>query len=135
MAESTKTLRAAFGETDAAGIVYYPNYLRWFDQASHDLFGRLGYSSGDLLRQGVTMAVIEVHARYHAALAFEDEITITSRVSEVRIRALRIEHTVRRGDQVVCEGYEVRMWVRVSAEDGRLQPDSIPDDLRAALAS
>lgn len=134
MPEHTRSLRVSFGETDAAAIVYYPNYLRWFDQGTHDLFRELGYSSSRLLRQGITIAVIEAHARFHASLLFEDEVTLTSRIVEVRNRAFRVDHAVRRGETLVCEGYEVRMWVRLDSVGGGVRPEALPDDVRAAIA-
>ncbi|GAC1323651.1 MAG: tol-pal system-associated acyl-CoA thioesterase [Chloroflexota bacterium] len=133
MPQHSRTLRVSFGETDAAGIMYYPNYLRWFDQGTHDLFGSLGYSSRTLLEDGIAIAVIDVHARYLTSLRLDDEVTVTSRIAEVRTRAFRVEHQIRRGNQLVCEGHEVRMWVRIADPSGRVQPENLPDDIRLAL--
>lgn len=125
--------RVEWGETDAAAIVYYPNYFRWFDRATHDLFAALGYPISALLRRGNATPLVDAGARFRCALAYGDEVSIESRVTEVHARTFRIEHTVRRGESVVCEGYEVRIWVRLE-RDGSLVGECIPDDLRAALS-
>lgn len=124
--------RVEWGETDAAAIVYYPNYFRWFDRGTHDLFAEIGYPISALLRQGNATPLVDAGARFRSALAFGDEVSIESRVTEVQTRTFRIEHTVRRGERVVCEGYEVRIWVRL-ANDGSLVGERIPDDLRTVL--
>jgi acyl-CoA thioester hydrolase len=122
-----------WGETDAAGIVFYPNYFRWFDQASHDLLGHLGYPVSRMIEQGYAVPIIEARGRFLASLAYDDDLLITTRVAEVRTRAFRLDHTVTRSSEVVCEGYEVRIWVRLGQE--RLEPERIPDELRALLTS
>jgi YbgC/YbaW family acyl-CoA thioester hydrolase len=124
--------RVEWGETDAAAIVYYPNYFRWFDRATHDLFAEMGYPISTLLRGGNATPLVDVSARFRSALAYGDEVSIDSRISEVRARTFRIEHTVWRGENVVCEGHEVRIWVRLGP-DGSLVGERIPDELRAVL--
>jgi len=133
MTGRSKSHRVQWGETDAAAIVFYPNYFRWFDQATHDLLRDLGCSVAAILERGFVVPIVEAKGRFLAALAYEDELAIASRVAEVRTRAFRIEHSVTRVDEVVCEGYEVRMWVHLGP-DGRFVPEPIPQDLKALLS-
>jgi acyl-CoA thioester hydrolase len=122
-----------WGETDAAGIVFYPNYFRWFDEATHELFRQLGSPIASMLAEGYAVPIIEAQGRFLAALLYEDELTLESRVTDVRTRAFRVDHTIRRGEQVVGEGYEIRMWVRLGGQERDLQPEVLPDDLRRRL--
>lgn len=131
MTERIKPHRVQWGETDAAGIVFYPNYFRWFDQATHELLAQLGYPVTRMIEDGYAVPIIEARGRFLTSLAYDDDLLITTRVGEVRTRAFRLDHTVRRGPETVCEGYEVRMWVRL--EKGRLEPERVPDDLRDVL--
>lgn len=133
MVQRTKHHRVAWGETDAAGIVFYPNYFRWFDEATHDLIRELGYSVAMMLERGFAIPIVEAQGRFLGSLSYDDELSITSRIAEVRTRAFRVEHQVLRGEAIVCEGYEVRMWVRVSSEGGRLGPEPIPEELRTLV--
>lgn len=135
MVEHTKSHRVQWGETDAAAILFYPNYFRWFDQATHDLFRSIGYSVSDMHERGFTIPIVEARGRFVSALAYDDELQITSRVTEARTRAFRVEHRVTKEARLVCEGYEVRMWVRISPGSGRLEGHRIPDDLRARLGT
>jgi acyl-CoA thioester hydrolase len=133
MPESRKSHRVQFGETDAAGILFYPNYFRWFDEATHDLLRELGYPVGDMLQRGYGPIVIEAQARFLAPLSYGDELDIFSRVAEVRTRAFRVEHIVRRSKEAVCEGYEVRIWARLAGSDRGVEAEPLPDDLRALI--
>lgn len=132
MAQNRVAHRVEWGETDGAGIVFYPNYLRWFDQATHELFRSLDVSLQALLRdERAAPVVIEVNCRLLARVLYDDELEIQSRVAELRTRALRVAHEVHRGDQIVASGHEVRMWARLS-DDG-IEPLAIPDNVRALL--
>ena len=121
-----------WGETDAGAIVFYPNYFRWFDRGTHELLRELGCPISGILERGFIVPIVEAQGRFMAALAYEDELGITSQCAEVRTRAFRIEHRVTRGQQVVCEGYEVRIWAR--AVDAGLEALPIPDDVRRLLS-
>lgn len=121
-----------WGETDAAGIVFYPNYYRWFDRATHELFRAAGYSVPQMLAASRAIPLIETHARFVSALRYDDEIEIDSRVSDARTRTFRIDHRVSRASQLVAEGYEVRMWIRLEP-GGVLEAESIPESLRELM--
>lgn len=135
LAEFSKTHRVQWGETDAAGIVFYPNYFRWFDQATHDLFRALGYSVREMWERGFAIPLVESGSRFFGSLSYDDELRITSRVAEVRTRAFRVEHQLYRHDELVCEGFEVRMWVRIKADGSETEPQVIPAELRRLLAT
>jgi acyl-CoA thioester hydrolase len=132
MVEHRKTFRVPFGDTDAVGIVFYPNYYRWFDQATHDLFRAAGYPVVQMLADGYAIPLVETQAQYRASLAYDDDVTLVSRVGEIRARTFRVEHMVSRGDTPICQGYEERIWVRILPEGG-MAAEIIPDGVRALL--
>lgn len=134
MAENTKTFRVPFGDTDAVGIVFYPNYYRWFDQATHDLFRAVGYPIVQMLADGYAIPLVETQAQFRSPLAYDDEVTLVSRVSEIRARTFRVEHSVSRGDTPICQGYEERIWARMLPEGG-LAAEVIPEQIRALIDS
>jgi acyl-CoA thioester hydrolase len=133
MAERVKTFRVQWGDTDAAAIVFYPNYYRWFDAATHDLFRSLGYPVSRMLDDGFAVPLVEAQAQFRFPLRYDDEVTLLSRVVETRVRTFRVEHTVSRGEEVCCEGYEERIWVRVHA-GGIIEAEPIPDGVRALIS-
>ncbi len=134
MAPGAYRFRVPWGETDAAGIVFYPNYARWFDQATHEFFRELGYPMHDVHRRGYGLPARETTVRYRRSARYDDELLVTTVVEEVRIRGFRLGHTVLRGEELLAEGHEVRVWVRFQP-DGELDPEALPDDLRGLLTA
>lgn len=87
-----------------------------------------------MLEKGFVIPIIESHGRFHAAARYEDELVVTSHITEIRTRAFRVQHTISRGDMTLCDGYEIRMWVRVGTEQSGLQAEAIPAGLRDLLS-
>lgn len=124
--------RVTFGETDAGGVVYYPNYLRWFDRSTHELFRSLGVPLKELYEtRSIALPVVSVQADFRAALHYDEEIEITSQILELSQRSLKVGHKILRQGKEVASGSEVRGWVHV--RDGSFTAEAIPEDLRRKL--
>jgi len=127
--------RVRFGETDAAGIVFYPTFFAWFDVGTTGLLraalgGELNGAHG---RPRFPVPIVETGARFVAPLHFDEPIAIRSTVTELGTSSLRVEHVVLRGDVECARGFEVRVLIQ-SGEDGGIRAMPLPPDLRAALA-
>jgi acyl-CoA thioester hydrolase len=129
-------LPVEWGDTDAAGIVFYPNYFRWFDRAAHALLRANACAPDDLLRLGYVVPIIECGARFLAPVVYAEALTLESEVVELRTRAFRIRHRVLRGETTVAEGFEVRVWARAgTVSPAGLVLEPIPGDVRSRLES
>jgi YbgC/YbaW family acyl-CoA thioester hydrolase len=130
----TVTTRVRFGETDAAGIVFYPTFYAWFDVGTS---GLLRSALGDLLgadgRPRWPVPIVEASARFSAPLRFDDAIAIRSTITELGTSSLRVEHVVLRGEVEAARGFEVRVLVR-AGDDDRIVAAPLPPELRAGLA-
>ena len=58
--------RIAWGECDSAGIVFYPNFYRWFDQGSHELVRKAGHTVLSMRQQGHDILLVETGCTYRA---------------------------------------------------------------------
>ncbi len=76
MPESTTTLRVRYAETDRMGVVYYANYLVWFEVARADLLRTLGWSYRDMEDGGQVLPVIEAHCEYRRPARYDEEIEV-----------------------------------------------------------
>ena len=76
MPVSISTLRVRYAETDKMGVVYYANYLVWFEVGRADLLRSLGWSYRDMEQTGVSLPVIEAHCTYQRPARYDDEIEI-----------------------------------------------------------
>jgi YbgC/YbaW family acyl-CoA thioester hydrolase len=126
--------RVRFGETDAAGIVFYPTFFVWFDLGAT---GLLRAALGDLTaahgRPRWPVPIVECGATFVAPLYFDDAIAIRSTVVELGRSSFRIEHVVLRGDVEAARGFEVRVLIR-SGDPGKLAAEPMPSRVRDALA-
>jgi 4-hydroxybenzoyl-CoA thioesterase len=124
--------RVYFEDTDAGGIVYYVNYLKFMERARTELVRSLGFDQSVLQRENVIFVVHSVSARYHAPARLDDELDITAEVVELKRASLKFRQQVSRTDNtLLCEG-EVTVAC-VSAD--RYRPRMIPDALTQAFVA
>jgi YbgC/YbaW family acyl-CoA thioester hydrolase len=132
-ARSIYRTRVRFGETDAAGIVYYPTYFTWFDTGTFGLLREGDAPARD--KRGAPkhpLPIVECGATFLAPLQFDEEIEIVSTVATIGETSLRVEHEVRTvSGTTVARGFERRVYVALT--DGKLGKAPIPADLRARL--
>ena len=76
MPSSVCTLRVRYAETDKMGVVYYANYLVWFEVGRTDLLRSLGWSYREMEIACVSLPVIEAQCTYQRPARYDDEIEI-----------------------------------------------------------
>jgi 4-hydroxybenzoyl-CoA thioesterase len=121
-----------FGDCDPAGIVFYPNFLRWMDAASLHFFATCGLPPWRELEHSrgiVGTPLLEVSVKFLRPATYPEKIEIHTFVEHWRAKVIVQHHTIRRGDDILCEGRETRAFVK--REDGRLRSIQIPADIRA----
>lgn len=121
-------IRVIFGDTDQMGVVYYANYLRYFESARAAYWRGLGKSYHDLVAWDVALPVVEAHCAYKRPALYEDLLVVETWVSELRGASLRFAYRVVRGADVIAEGHTRHA---VIGGDGR--PKALPEQLRAAI--
>lgn len=122
-------LRVIFGDTDQMGVVYYANYLRYFESARADYWRQLGKSYKDLDALGIALPVIAAHCDYKRPAHYEDLLEIDVDVTEMSGVTMRFEYSVRHATKLLATGYTRHAVIRT--RDGR--PTPIPDSLRTSI--
>ncbi len=120
--------RVIFGDTDQMGVVYYGNYLRYFEGARAEYWRAQGKSYKDVEALGCALPVVEAHCRYRSPAHYEDLLAIELEVTELRGASLTFSYAVRRGDVLLAEG-----WTRHAVIGTNGRPRALPDALRALL--
>jgi 4-hydroxybenzoyl-CoA thioesterase len=124
-----------FGHCDPAGIVFYPNFQRWMDEASLAFFIACGVPPWREYVKAtgiVGTPLLEIHTNFYKAVTYAQTIEVHTSIEEWKAKTFKHRHVIRRGDEVVCEGTEVRTFVRRHPDDAdRFQSVPIPDDIRA----
>ncbi|RMH43898.1 MAG: acyl-CoA thioesterase [Deltaproteobacteria bacterium] len=107
------------------GVVYYANYLRYFEAARAAFLRAKGGSHRDLDAWGVALPVAEAHCKYHRPARYEDVLEVDARVTELRGASLRFDYAIRRDGELLVTGYTVHACV-----DAGGRPRRIPGPLR-----
>jgi YbgC/YbaW family acyl-CoA thioester hydrolase len=125
--------RVRFGETDAAGLVFYPTFFNWFDSGTHGLLrGGDAPSRDERGAPKFPLPIVECGATFLAPLQFDEEIEIVSTVASMGESSLRVEHEVRTLAGKTCaRGFEQRVFITM--QNGRPAKAPIPAELRTRL--
>ena len=97
-------LTVYYEDTDAAGIVYYANYLKFMERARSDMLRALGIDQrSELERSGSAYAVAEVRIRYRKPAQLGEDLLVLSNVSAIGAASVTIQQRVMRGDEDVAD--------------------------------
>ena len=123
-----------FGDCDPAGIVFFPNFSRWMDEASLAFFLSCGVPPWrELLKtRGIVgTPLLEIHTRFLKPATYGETIEVHTSVEDWSRKTFRHRHQVRRGADLLCEGTEVRAFVqRDPADPDRIKAIPIPEDIK-----
>jgi len=117
-------LSVYFEDTDAYGIVYYANYLKFMERARSDMIRAVGVDQAAELRASASAyAVVDVHIRYRRPARLGDDLLVVSQVEQVRASSVDIQQRVMRGPELLTDA-------RVTAAflDGNGRPRRQPTD-------
>ena len=126
---NTTKVRVRYKDTDRMGVVYYGNYLTFFEVGRAEYMRALGYPYSELEGRGTTLAVIEAAARYHSNVGYDALITVKAAVTEIKRARLRFDYEIFSEDNtLLVTGYTVHACIN---QDKR--PVRIPDELAGEI--
>ena len=124
-----------FGDCDPAGIVFYPNYFRFFDAATAGLlFEALGSRKSEWLGRFdvIGIPMVDTGARFLRPSRFGDVVRIETTVTTIGRSSFEVSHRLFNAGDLAVEAHEKRVWAG-RGEDGSLGARTIPDEVRVAL--
>ena len=89
-------IKVYYEDTDAGGIVYYANYLRYFERARTEYLEQRNLNISDLVKKGIVFVVVEVEAKYHFPAQLGDVLQIETTLSELKKVSLVFEYIIKR---------------------------------------
>lgn len=123
-------VRVYWEDTDAGGIVFYANYLKFFERARTEWLRSLGHSQQEMVdATGCMFVVQETTVRYIRPARLDDVLTITVDVRERGRASLRIAQQAWRGDRLLAEG-DIRIGC---VERATMKPHRIPGPIFEAI--
>jgi acyl-CoA thioester hydrolase len=119
-------MRVYWEDTDAGGVVFYANYLKFFERARTEWLRALGFSQQQMLQHdGVMFVVAETSLRYLRAARLDDPLEVTVVLRQAGRASLRIAQQAWRGAELLAEG-EIRIGCVAADGGGRFQPCRVP---------
>ncbi len=124
-------IRVIYGDTDRMGIVYYANYLRYFEAGRNEFIRAKGLRYRDFEAQyRLMLPVVEACVSYRAPARYDDLIVVETSLAEMRRASARFGYRIVREDDIVATGHTVHACVDL---EGRVQ--RMPRELIARLAA
>ncbi|MBU2569315.1 MAG: tol-pal system-associated acyl-CoA thioesterase [Gammaproteobacteria bacterium] len=123
-------VRVYYEDTDAGGVVFYANYLKFFERARTEMLRSMGFEQDRLIdEQGIIFVVRSVQIDYLMPVRFNEQINVSAVVTSAKKASLIFEQTITRGSDVLCTG-----TVRIACLDSKnMRPKAIPDILLESL--
>jgi len=123
-------MRVYWEDTDAAGIVFYANYLKFFERARTEWLRSLGFGQEALRTSaGIAFVVSETRLRYRRPARLDDVIDVSVAIVHLGQASLEIAQEASRGGELLADG-----TIRIGCVDlGTFRPCRIPNDIRLAI--
>ena len=125
-------IRIYYEDTDCGGVVYYANYLKYFERARTQYIEQCGFSIAGLMAEGTVFVVVRTEVDYRSPARYGETILIETVVSDVTPASFTFSHVLREkaSGRVVVEGS-----ARLAATDGSGKVKRLDKGLVAALQS
>ncbi len=123
-------VRIYYEDTDAGGVVFYANYLKFFERARTEMLRAMGYEQDALMiNPGIVFAVRSVQIEYLKSARFNELIEVSAEVIYAKRASLTFEQLITRGDDVLCTSI-----TRIACLDAStMRPKEIPKILQELL--
>ena len=129
--------RVRWGDVDAAGIIFYGSYIRFFEIAETELFRAVGLPYGVVFDElNVWLPRVHLECDFHRAAQLDDLLEVCVWVGKIGTTSLRLNFEVRRkdrDDKIEEKLIATAHFVLVSTRRDNLQPVPVPEELRRAL--
>ena len=118
--------RTCYEDTDAGGVVYYANYLRYMERGRNQYLRELGRSIREYQDAGILFIVVEVNVKYRSPAGLDDDLVIETWIEDGKRSSVIFGQTVKREgeDNVLVEGR-----VRVACIGANMRPRRLPEEL------
>ncbi len=127
---STLAIRVYYEDTDAGGVVFYGNYLKFFERGRTEWLRRLGVNQSELAAREQRMFVVKtVEIQYRKPARLDDLLTVHSKITRLGHASIDFQQSATCGGELLCES-----TIKVcSVNTSTLRPAALPRELRTLL--
>ncbi len=132
MAAHETQFRVRYGETDQAGVVYYGNYLLYFEVGRTEFMRALGMPYSDIEARGYFLTVADSYCKYLGVASYDHLVSVRTTITKLTLTRVvfAYEVTNETTGERIAEGYSTLACI-----DRNRKPSRLPDDLRERLES
>ncbi|MFH1459708.1 MAG: YbgC/FadM family acyl-CoA thioesterase [Candidatus Omnitrophota bacterium] len=112
-----------YHDTDAGGVVYYANYLKYLEEARAEFCLAKGISTKELMQKGIYFVVAHVDIKYKSSARYGDEVKVITKIEKKGRSSIEFAQEIKREDKVLVIAKVT--WVCVNRD---FKPRSIPDE-------
>ena len=123
------TVKIYYEDTDAGGVVYYANYLKFLERARSEAIYSLGYTNSSILeRFGVLLIVKSCNIEYKKPARLEDTLEIISEIKSFTKTSFLMKQSILRNNEIISDAE-----IHLVSVDKNGKPSKIPEDLKKKL--
>lgn len=125
------SLRVYIEDTDAGGIVYYVNYLKYMERARTEFLRALGYDKPAILSTGQLLVVHSASVNYRRPARLDDLLTVSAVPIKIARSSVTFLQQVFRDEELLCEAN-----IRIACVDASsMKPSALPEDIHAKISA
>ena len=117
--------RVPYADTDQMGVVYYANYLEYFERSRTEMLRDAGLSYSIMEKMGYFLPVSEAYCKYSASARYDDLLTFRSYIEEISRVKVKIRSEVLRDGKLLVSGFVTLGCVDANFRISRLTPEMI----------
>jgi len=118
-------IRVRYKDTDRMGVVYYGNYLTYFEVGRSEYMRELGFPYSQMEGKGYILVVTEANAKYHRNVGYDSLLTVKTAITEVKRIRVRFDYEIFSSDNILLvTGHTVHACLNPD-----LKPIRIPEEL------
>ncbi len=123
-------VRVYYEDTDAGGVVFYANYLKFFERARTEMLRDMGFEQDQLIaEQNVIFVVRAVQVDYLMPARFNESLDVTAEITSAKKVSLSFEQLITRNGELLCKG-----TIKIACLDAEtMRPKAIPEELLQKL--
>lgn len=126
MTEFLWPVRVYYEDTDAGGVVFYANYLKFMERGRTEYLRELGFEQDELAEQGILFAVRRAEVDYLKAARFNDALLVSARVTQQKRASLLFEQEIKKESGEVCSRGQISI---VCVDKDSFRPKAIPEEI------
>ena len=112
----TSSIEVRYAETDQMRIVYYANYLVWFEVGRREVLKACDLSYAEMEKKGIFLPVKEAYVNYIKPARYEDKLDVEAEITEINRAKIKIIYQIKREDELLATGFTFHLFIN---EQGR----------------